>query len=265
MSESEPTSMNGEIGIGFVVQSNVTGILSAAWNIRSHRTSFYLSPLGVGATPLKLSLHGADERPHTSEPGFKLDVVRENLGKAAAQGSRIIDASGYLPQWFTGREVEAGVRHALRFLYRPALFAEGTPSASVPQPTTSSTIHSRFAAPVEDDEAVYIDVYVSQGKPFWENVDETRAANAGVGPIVNTNREYLTVIGRKVTYREELDPFSDDYQPLDDHDPEADGPVRRVEAFRHDAHGVMWITEVLMPERVIDDPANAYKLPPKRS
>lgn len=264
MTENEPTSMNGEIGIVFVVQSRVTGILSATWSIRSHRTSFYLSPLGVGATPLKLSLHGADDRPHTSDPGFKLDVVRENLGRAAEQGSRIIDASGYLPQWFTGHEVAPGVRHVLRFMYRPAMFVEGTPSAPVPEPSASATIHSRFAAPV-DDEVVYLDVCVSERKPFWENVNETRAADAGIGPIVNTNREYLTVIARRVPYREELDPFSDDYQPLDDHDPEADGPVRRVEAFRHDAHSVMWITEVLMPERVIDDPANAYQPPPKNS
>lgn len=261
---SDTTSMFGEGGIGFVVRSGQTGIFSAAWNIRAHRTSFYLTPLGVGTVPLKLSLHGKDERPGISDPGFKLGIVEESYSKAVAEGSRVLDVSQYLPRWFSGREVEPGVRHALRFMHRPGLFAQATPSASIPQPTKSSTIHSCFSAPEEADEVVYIDVYVSQGKPYWEDVEATRAADAGVGPIVNTNREYITVIGRKVDYKETLDPFSDLYEPLENHDPEADGPVRRVQTFRHDAHEVMWITEVLMPDRVLEGEANAYKPPSKR-
>lgn len=134
------------------------------------------------------------------------------------------------------------------------MFRAGMPSGPKPEVNQKATLHARLQAPPED-KVTHVDLYLSRVRPFWRNKDEMkiRAANAGIGPLINDAGMYLTAIVGRYDPTLEPDPLGDTTEGL-----EADQLVRGV-GDAVDKTGLLWICEKMIPR------AKLVAVPPRQN
>lgn len=97
------------------------------------------------------------------------------------------------------------------------MYVKGVPSAPVPKTAKQkATLHAVVAAPAPP-KVSHVDVYLSEGQPFWGNETKFRERDAGMGPIANDAGMHLTAINFQVPVTDQPDPFGDvqEGEPLD--------------------------------------------------
>ena len=169
----------------FCAGSQDQAFFGHVWRLWAHGTSFYLSARAPELADMKYSLHGPDPRPGMT-PAFKLGWARPVAGRSAL-------GSGVLPMLFPGGPVAPGVRHVLRFRFRPDLY-DGT----VPNGVGVGDVHSRPALRIPlpaPGEVADLDFYVADDAPYL--LPGASEQNAVVGPISNDAGQWLTGVMRR--------------------------------------------------------------------
>jgi hypothetical protein len=162
---------------------------------------------------LKISLHGPDARPGISAPGFKVAIDHSALPKMEAFGGAFIfwriDGNEC---WFTGREVKEDVRHVATFRSTPEMFQPGVPSAPDPGNFNEEKDRGLVIPPPSIFRAADVDLFISDGPPYWWNQIQALREQSCFGPIRNKAGQYLTgqsirrpVIKSEVTVPEPID------------------------------------------------------------
>lgn len=164
-----------------------------AWRLWAHGTSFYVSARAPEIADIKFSLHGPDPRPGT-EPVFKLALAR----RAMPGGSRAALVDRGLPMAFAGAAVAPGVRHVIRFRFRPALYDGSVPNGIGFDKGVGSS-PALFVPVPEQGQVADLDCYVSDQEPHIP--PGALQSRAVIGPIANDAGQSLTGI---VSRRNEL-------------------------------------------------------------
>ena len=176
----------------FVVMDRRNKIYGYTWRIGTSGTSFYIKARANPIGALKISLHGPDSRSNLGPPGFKLAVDQSALPKVyAAQGGFV----GNIPRsglWFPGRAVNDHVTHVATFRSTPDLFGPGVPSAPSPGSFDDAKEQGLIASAPKLLEVADIDIYVSNGAPYWWNDSRAFKDRSCFGPIRNKAGQYLT-------------------------------------------------------------------------
>lgn len=153
----------------------------------------------------------------------------------------MFEGAAELPLWFPGRRINARVLHLARFAVSWDMFSKQVPSAPLPQLKQKATLHALLEPP-RLLRASYVEVYMSEGQPYWPDELDVRANNAGMGPISNNAGMFLTAVDRCASTVDEPDPFQ---RRLDAGVPVAD--CVRGMATKVDPSGFLWLCEKLMP------------------
>jgi hypothetical protein len=176
----------------FVVYNPADQVFGYTWRAGTGGTSFYIKCRAKEIGGLKMSLHGPDPRSDISKPGFKLAIDPSALPKAHAAGGVII---GDLPdrgEWFTGRAIGSKARHVMTFRSTSDLFLPGVPSAPNPGRFNEDRERGlRIPCPTGLNTAD-IDIFVSDGAPYWWNTIQAFKDDSCLGPIRNKAGQYLT-------------------------------------------------------------------------
>jgi len=212
-------------------------ICGYTWRIGWSRTSFYIKARYRPLTSLKVSLHGPDER--HSRPGFKVAIEEDALPTALASGGAIVGLAAHEPRWFSGSSLEGGSVHAVRFRWTSDLFDEGVPSAPNPRGIRSGALGSMIPLPPSGFSAD-VDVYVTEGAPYWPSEGQARLDNACLGPLRNEADQYLTGISRRHSLESLPGPTSEIGSVP------SEARVRGVETTV-DSDGLLWIIERWLP------------------
>lgn len=223
--------------------------LSFNWRIWAHGTSFYMKVNHPSMSEMKISLHGPDPRPDKT-PFFRLGPDSSFSANEDVQyGSLFAGAQSGWPITFTGQRITSRVRRVIRFSFSSEMFTEGAPNGlpvSLSKGAKKLGQHARFTVPL--DAGLFVDLYIADPgvDPYWQDKEETRAANAGVGPIVNDAGQTLTVVANKTTSPHRRDP---NWQQVSDDDIKeiAAGKTIRAIALNSDDNGLLWITEKIAP------------------
>jgi hypothetical protein len=222
----------------FVVLNRDNQICSYTWRIGTTGTSFYLKARAKPLGAVKISLHGPDPREGLSPPGFKLAIDRSALpGVAAAQGA----VTGLKPGqdvWFPGRAVTSKVTHVITFRYTYDLFTAGVPSG--PSRGDFDEVKQRgliLAAP-SMLQTTEVDVFISNGAPFWQNSVQAFKDKACFGPIRNKAGQFLTCESMRRPITQAPDIPKPEPESIEDR-------TRGIHAFL-DTRGVLQIQELWM-------------------
>jgi hypothetical protein len=176
----------------FVVLNRANRIYGYTWRIGTTGTSFYLKARAKPLGAVKISLHGPDPRPDLAPPGFKLAIDQSALpGVAAAQGA----VTGLEPGqdvWFPGRAVTSKVTHVITFRYTYDLFMADVPSGPNPGEVDEFKQRGLILAAPSMLQTTEVDVFISDGAPFWQNSVQAFKDNACFGPIRNKAGQFLT-------------------------------------------------------------------------
>lgn len=237
-----PVAMDGHKAIVFFVADEETGVCSFTWFIEAHGTSFYVKSTMRAMQMVKVSVHGPDPK-HIGKQHFRLDFTRPKEAlKAINAGAGWAAYGSPLPLVFKGRSVNKRTVHLARFSFEENMFRRGMQRGPDPPVVVKATLHARIAAPPRGKVA-HVDLYLSRVRPFWCNTDELeiRAANAGMGPLINDAGMYLTgIVRRRDVATAEPDPFGDVSDGLP-----ADQLIRGAGATV-DKTGLLWICEKLI-------------------
>lgn len=245
-SQSEcPPIMVEQRAISLATSRNMTGILGYNWVFLTHGTSFYIRIRHAPLATFKISLHGPDNRKGISGPVNFLYADRNAFKKSQDAGGKWFSQNSRRTE-FTGRYIAPGIRHVVRIRTDWSLFSRGTPSAPIPA-LGSASFHGLLPAP-KLLRASNIDVFVSDGTPYWPDPEAAREARAGFGPIVNKAGQSLTLVAEEVGIHRNPDPF--ELRKLTDDE--------RVEATRAviaapDETGLCWVCERLVPVSHVRD------------
>ena len=180
--------MASDRSIKIVVVDASRQVRSHGWRLGVGRTSFYIKSLD-DRTSFKISVHGPDPNPKYTWTGFKMGY---DHGDERAKRS-VIHTPGWLPVRFAGRaaaDCEAA-RLVVRLRIPWDVFHTHT-LGDYPRAKSGdqAVILTSPGAPYATD----VDVYVSQGRPYWPREKTARADNAIVGPLVNDANQYLTAV-----------------------------------------------------------------------
>jgi len=171
-----------------------TNVCGYAWRIGWGRTSFYIKPRYAALGAVKVSLHGPDIR--HPRPGFKVDLDASAISAVRTAEGRFVATEGWLPRWFLGRSVKPGVVHVVRFRWTWDLFGPGLRSAPRPGPVKSRDFAGLVPPPPVGD-AIDVDLFVCEKRPYWPNERQARKDRACLGPLRNEAGHYLTGISVK--------------------------------------------------------------------
>jgi hypothetical protein len=178
--------------IVFLVRHPVTGVMSYCWRIGVGRTSFYMKPRYDPLSMLKISFHGPD--PRHRQPGLKIEIDQSASTKANEAGGIVVHGSGEYKQWYTGKPVRpGGPTHVARLRYPWSMFYQSVPSAPMPKDPPKASV-AGVIPPPDEFYAVDVDLYISQGKPYWPDERAARRANAMLGVLRNEADQYLTAV-----------------------------------------------------------------------
>ncbi|MDH6679232.1 hypothetical protein M2284_003448 [Rhodococcus sp. LBL1] len=238
--------MKPEKAISFVTRNKRNGVMGYNWRIWSTGTSFYIAPRYTPISNMKISLHGPDEREEIEGPVNFLYVDPRTTDRAEKAGG-MSGAQQEERTVFSGRKIAPGVNHVVRFRTDWDTFVRGRPSGPVPDESKSSSLNGVADAP-RFLRALNVDVFVSDGKPYWPDEELARAKNAGLGPVTNKAGQSLTVNISDAYLMEDPDPFG--YRALTD-DELADS-VRMVLAGP-DETGLCWVCEKIAPRQRVKD------------
>jgi hypothetical protein len=195
-----PDGPGGRGAIYFCVGDRSTQICGYAWRLWWGRTSFYIKARNEAFAGLKVSLHGADERHRATGRSFKIGYDDSVDRDATAQLSVTVGTPGWLPQWFTGREVPGHGTHVVRFRVPADLFEPGRPSAPNPGKVKAKDFAGLIPPPTPRLYAMDVDMFVSPDAPYWPNEAQARQDNACLGPLRSEAGDFLTgVIVRRST------------------------------------------------------------------
>ncbi|MCF8611719.1 hypothetical protein L5G28_16355 [Gordonia sp. HY285] len=223
------------------------GHRSFAWRIESRSTSFYIKVMHERMNDFKISLHGPDERSGIGPPILK--IGRDTSSKAEPPPeSRMLGDGVRLPLEFPGQKVTEHVRRILRFSFASELFSDGLPlgyNVDLSKSVSKKGRHSKWTMP--EDGGLHVDVYLAEkgADPYWPNRKAIEEKKAGIGPLVNSAGQSLTIVGKRVRDPHRGDP---NFQSVDQDeiDQMGDGIVRWL-CMKPDPKGVLWITEKLGP------------------
>lgn len=228
----------------FVVYDPVNRIHGYTWRAGTGGTSFYIKCRAEPIGALKISLHGPDTRPGLAEPGFKLAVDQSALPKAYAAGGAIV---GDLPDrgsWFAGRSITSEVRHVMTFRSTSDLFLPGMPSAHERGRFNEDRERGLIIPPPKGLTTADIDIFVSNGPPYWWNMARAFKDDSCLGPIRNRAGQYLT--GQSARRRFVASPV-----PVP-RPTSSDDRVRGLVTFIN-SQGVLVVQEHWMSRSVFDD------------
>ncbi|WP_062900122.1 hypothetical protein [Mycobacterium avium] len=235
--------MDGQDAIVFCVHDKQTGVVGYTWYIESHRTSFYIKSTMKALQTVKVSVHGPDPN-HIGKQHFRLDWTSpKEAQKAINAGGGWMQSGQTLPFVFAGRPVNRRTVHLARFSFEFNMFRKGVQRGPDPVTMPKATLHGRIDAPPEG-RVTHVELYLSRVRPFWRNSKELeiRAANAGIGPLINEAGMFLTaIIDRKDAATAQRDPFGDVSEGL------PAGQLTRGVAAGVDQWGLLWICEKMMP------------------
>ncbi len=160
--------------------------------------------------------------------------------KATTAGGATRDFGNGRPTWFTGRQVAPGVAHVMTFRSTWDLFQTGTPMGPWPGDIRPGAVG--LIVPVPDFlTAADVDIYVSDGKPFWRDEHQARRDNACLGPLRNKADQYLTGVStRRSTLAKPTPPQA--LAPT----PKPGGKRVRGIGTAVDDEGVLWVVEQVM-------------------
>lgn len=233
--------MNGENAIVFLIHDRASNVAGYASLIEWSTTSFYIKSTYKPMQLMKISLHGPDPK-HVGKQHFRLDFDHADpAGKAAAAGGAWATTDGLqLPVYFTGRPVNKRTVHIVRFSAEWDMFVKGVPTAPMPGTKQKATLHARIEAPSRS-KVTYVDLFLSNVRPYWGNEAKVRDRDAGMGPLVNSVGQFLTAINYQQPVADHPDPFGDVRKgvPLDQ-------CVRGV-ASKVDPSGFLWMCEKMIP------------------
>jgi hypothetical protein len=164
--------------VNLVAFDHTTKIISYAWRMWWHSSSFYICPRYAPLSGLKVSLHGPDEFHETS--GFKIAIDRASMVGAQEAGGFAHSPAGGV--WFPGREMVPGVKHVLTLRWTPGLFRKGRPNGPNPDDLKPGSFGHVIEAPKETY-ASDVDIYVCQDKPWWREEEQARKDNACLGAL----------------------------------------------------------------------------------
>lgn len=159
---------------------------SHAWRVWARSTSFYIKPRDRRIGHYKISLHGID--PRHPEPGWKLGFDGEPRRDHLVVGDRAKSA-----QWYPGAAVAENVSLVLRIRIPWFSMSRSVPNGVSGRPLKSGHVGHLVPAPAlwySTD----VDIYVSDGEPYWPNPQTIARDNAGMGPLANTAGQILTAV-----------------------------------------------------------------------
>jgi hypothetical protein len=240
MPHNRPT-MNNPRSIKVVVASADRTRWTFAWSMKSHLTSFYVTPLGSGLETLKISLHGPD--PRHGKPGYKVELMAPPEG--ASRPPVLVKRFNWPDKvWFSGHRVAADVDMVLRLRFTHDLFdrhVSRAPNLKSPKPGDDA-LH--VPAP-EVGYATDIDIFACHRAAFWPNEQKARADNACFGPLENSAGQFMTAEAVHRRVEETPSPVSSPALGRVGNIPLAADQVRTV-GGGFDGNEVLWLQEMLV-------------------
>lgn len=182
---------NGPGGaIYYMVGKRDSGPYSWLWRISTTGTSFYIKAAYERFAEVKVSLHGP--HPNHNDPHFRLGIDRSATEKVEGLGS-IFRHQRNLPLRFPGIQVAPGVRHAVRIRNTWDLFQWQSQSAPIHDSVRSRNLYT-VGPPPSPLLAKDLDLYISDGRPYWPRPEAVLRDDAGLGPLKNKAGQYLTAV-----------------------------------------------------------------------
>lgn len=219
------------------------------WLIEPTSTSFYLKSMHRALQGAKVSIHGPDDR-HPGQQHYRFDLIRtpqmevdeKKAGRAASAGGRWLTEPTSFPWYFPGRRINDDTDLVVRLSVGHDLFVPGAePAGPSDWPKQKATMRGLVPIPAEGH-VTHIDIFVSRnGKPYWRDEEAIRAAQAGMGYLMNSLGWCLSVIINKRDIDDEPDPSGDlrGETPVDQ--------CSRGLASTIDDTGLLWLCEKLIP------------------
>ncbi|MCK0439391.1 hypothetical protein MUG78_07940 [Gordonia alkaliphila] len=228
---------------------------SFGWRVEARSTSFYIKVMHPGMNDFKISLHGPDDRPQIGPPILKLGY-ESTTGQRGSTEDRVVGPDVILPLVFAGQRITPHVRRVIRFNFTSDLFAEDLPlgyDVKSSKSVLKSGHHAKWTMP--NAGGLHVDVYLSEAgaDPYWPNKEAIKAARAGLGPLVNTAGQSLSLVATRVKSPHNRDP---NHQPLTDAEvADLEPPLVRWVSMKPDKNGLLWITEKVGPAKLDADDA----------
>jgi hypothetical protein len=249
--------MNNPRSIKFVVASADRTRWTFAWSLKSHLTSFYVTPLGSGLDALKISLHGSD--PRHGKPGYKVEIMPAL--KDSSRSSVLVKRCNWPDKvWFPGERVAPDVDLVLRLRFTPDLlsrYVSRAPALKTPKPKDDA-LH--VPAP-KVGYATDIDVFVCHGAAYWPDEQKAREDNACFGPLENSAGQFMTAEAVHRRVEEKPSPVSPPGPGRVGNIPLTEDQVRTVGAA-FDENEVLWIQEMLARKSSMHPDFSMFAPPP---
>lgn len=233
--------------VGTRDKPNETHPHSHIWRLWAGGTSFYIKARDRSMGAIKVSLHGPDERDSVGPPVFKFGFDR-----GVTDRSGVLHAEEFKGRAFPGEEVSANARRVLRIRIPWDTLRPGDP-AGLGKLDLRNGMKGGVVKPPSIGYAVDLDVFVSEGKPYWPAAPgQLQRDRAAIGPFRNDAGQSLTVVSiQRALHR---DPTPEEVHALP--------PMHRGDLVRGVFIGgpkdgpFPWIVETLTSRRAIVDPAN---------
>lgn len=179
----ELASMNNEHAIVFAVGNREQDEYGYTTLIEWNTTSFYIKSQFRQLQTFKVSIHNPDPK-HPGKDGFHFDFDHyEPKRKAVTVGGGWMFDGDQPPLGFPGCRVNARVLHLARVAVSWDMFAKQVPSSPPPQQLKQkATMHAPLQLPPLLT-ASHVDIYMSEGEPYWPDEAKVRANNAGWGQL----------------------------------------------------------------------------------
>jgi hypothetical protein len=223
------------------VADRSVGIAGYGWRIGWSGTSFYLKPMLKSLAGLKISLHGPDPRHSGAVFLFGLD---ESAGSPVDNGGVWIGSSGR--HSFNGARLEGtDAVLAVKFRSRSGLFEKGSISGPIPRPLKSKQVGGALPPP-QPFYATDLDVFISNGAPYWPKEEQARRDNACMGPLRNRADQYLSAVCTRTSLIKSPTPRSEFVVAADEE------RIRAIRAMVDEDHDFLWVIEDWLPRSALE-------------
>lgn len=165
-----------------------------AWRAAARSTPFYLKTR-VTLQDWKISLHGPDER-YPNGPLFKYGPDKSFTPSEKDRGS-VTTKWGDVTRdelRFQGERITPTARRVVRLRWSWELFQNGAHTEDASKRIGPKHQGAKILKAPDAPNALDVDFFLSEHKPYWPNKKEIERKDAGMGPLCNTAGQYLTAV-----------------------------------------------------------------------
>ncbi|MEG3615587.1 hypothetical protein [Isoptericola haloaureus] len=241
----------GYVLVGTRDKPYTTHPYSHVWRFWASKTSFYIKPRNPELGKIKVSLHGPDDRPGIGPPIFKY-----GFDSSVSDRTGVLHDKEFDKRVYPGEEVAQDAHRVLRIRIPWDTLRPGDPPGSG-KLKLSPEMDGLIARPPRIGYASDLDVYVSDGEPYWPvPAEQITEAKAAIGPYRNDAGQFMTIAAFERRIFETPTP----------RDATAIPPMNRSDTLRgvyfgNPGDGLFpWVVETFISRKALSDPTN-YRRP----